>query len=395
MKEYKYLIIGGGMTADSAVRGIRSLDQSGSIALISEEPDPPYNRPPLSKGLWKGTSIDRIWRRTPPHNLDLYLGRKVIAVDLALKRAIDSEGEEYGFEKCLFATGASPNKLPFDNGDIHYLRTLRDYQKLKALATKKKHFLVIGAGFIGSEIAAALALNHQKVTMLFPEDAIGARVFPSDLSQFLNHHYQDQGVDILSRDYLSWIKKEADHYHVKSENGRQFSVDAIVAGVGVKPNIALAEDAGLEIDNGILVDRHLRTSHPDAYAAGDVAQFYNPALNRWIRVEHEDNANTMGEMAGRAMAGEPVLYTHLPYFYSDLFDLGYEAIGELNPELETIAEWSEPYRKGVIFYLDRGQIRGVLLWNVWNKVGTARRLIGEDYPLLKSRTKELSVESIR
>ncbi|OGO17891.1 MAG: pyridine nucleotide-disulfide oxidoreductase [Chloroflexi bacterium RBG_16_48_8] len=394
MKEYKYLIIGGGMTADSAVHGIRKLDDSGSIALISEEPDPPYNRPPLSKGLWKGTSINEIWRGTSSFHVDMFLGRRVTAVDLSLKQAIDSKGDEYHFEKCLFATGASPNKLPFDNGDIIYLRTLRHYQNLKLLVSKKQRFLVIGAGFIGSEIAAALALNHRKVTMLFPEEAIGGHVFPPDLSRFINHYYRDKGVDILSRDYLSWIKKESDHYLIKTENGRQLVVDAIVAGVGVKPNFDLAKDAGLKIGNGIIVDQQLRTSHPDVYAAGDVANFYNPSLDKRIRVEHEDNANHMGEMAGRALAGEQVSYTYLPYFYSDLFNLGYEAIGELNSKFETIAHWREPLHKGAIFYLDHGKIRGVLLWNLWKKIDVARGLIGEAYPISRAKTAGSSIESI-
>jgi NADPH-dependent 2,4-dienoyl-CoA reductase/sulfur reductase-like enzyme len=136
----------------------------------------------------------------------------------------------------------------------------------------------------------------------------------------------------------------------------------------------------LEIDNGIRVNRSLRTSHPNIYAAGDVANFYNPALDQRLRVEHEDNANTMGRLAGQSMAGRAVSYDHLPSFYSDLFDLGYEAVGQVDARLETVADWKEPYRKGVIYYLRDDRVRGVLLWNVWEQVDSARKLLAEKGP---------------
>jgi NADPH-dependent 2,4-dienoyl-CoA reductase/sulfur reductase-like enzyme len=144
--------------------------------------------------------------------------------------------------------------------------------------------------------------------------------------------------------------------------------------------VELAQAAGLEVGNGIRVDRALRTSRPEIYAAGDVAEFFNPALEKYLRVEHEDNANTMGEMAGRSMAGETVSYDHLPFFYSDLFELGYEAVGEIDSRLETLAEWKEPYREGVVYYLRGGRVRGALLWNVWERVDAARQLIAEAGP---------------
>ena len=154
----------------------------------------------------------------------------------------------------------------------------------------------------------------------------------------------------------------------------------MVAGIGVEPNVELAQTAGLDVENGIRVDASLRTSQEDIYAAGDVASFHNPALDKWLRVEHEDNANTMGGLAGRAMAGEVVSYDHLPSFYSDLFELGYEAVGEVDSRLEAVADWKQPYREGVVYYLREGRVRGVLLWNVWDQVDAARRLIAEPGP---------------
>jgi NADPH-dependent 2,4-dienoyl-CoA reductase/sulfur reductase-like enzyme len=161
---------------------------------------------------------------------------------------------------------------------------------------------------------------------------------------------------------------------------REIMADAVVAGIGIEPNVDLALAAGLEVENGIRVDRSLRTSHPDIYAAGDVANFYNPSLDQRLRVEHEDNANTMGQLTGQAMAGRTVSYDHLPSFYSDLFELGFEAVGELDARLETVADWKEPYREGMVYYLRDGRVRGVLLWNVWDQVDSARKLIAEAGP---------------
>ena len=169
-------------------------------------------------------------------------------------------------------------------------------------------------------------------------------------------------------------------------------VDGVVAGIGIEPDVRLAEGAGLEVGDGIVVDEFLRTSSPDVYAAGDVANFYNPDLDERLRVEHEDNANTMGLLAGRNMAGAAEPYHHLPFFYSDLFELGYEAVGEVDARLETVADWKDLGREGVVYYLREGQVRGVLLWNVWEQVDAARRLIAEPGPFeaddLKGRLPE-------
>jgi len=167
---------------------------------------------------------------------------------------------------------------------------------------------------------------------------------------------------------------------LKNNADRTIVVDGVVAGVGIEPNVELAQIAGLEVDNGIVVDEFLRTGHPDIHAAGDVAAFHNPLLEKRIRVEHEDNANSMGRQAGRNMAGKSEPYHHLPSFYSDLFELGYEAVGELDSRMETFADWKRPNEEGVIYYLQHGRVRGVLLWNVWQQVDAARKLIAEPGP---------------
>lgn len=380
MAEYRYLIVGGGMTADSAARGIRSVDSEGTIGLISQERDPPYNRPPLTKGLWKGKDFESIWRGTPELDLDLHLGRRAESLDRQAKQVVDDQGNQYSYEKLLLATGGKPRKLPFGEDSILYYRGVADYRRLKVLAESGASFVVIGGGFIGSELAAALAMNEAQVTMVFPEAGVGAHQFPPGLSAFLNGYYAEHGVQVLAGETVQGLEHGHGHIHVVTGSGSMLHTEAVVAGIGIVPNTSLAEAAGLELDDGVIVNQKLQTSDPDIYAAGDVARFHNPALDKRIRVEHEDNANTMGEAAGKSMAGEQVSYDHLPYFYSDLFDLGYEAVGELDPELELVEDWSEPNQKGVVYYLNDGRVRGVLLWDTWGKVDEARQLIAKPGP---------------
>src|SRR5438477_2029704 len=197
MTAYRYLIIGGGMTADAAARAIRESDAHGSIGIISADPHPPYNRPPLSKGLWKGDDPEKtLWRGTDKINVDLRLGRRVTAINPKHKTVTDDRSNAITYEKLLLATGGTPRRLPMQTGQIIYYRTFDDYTRLRALADQKLRFAVLGGGFIGSEVAAALRMVGRDVTLLVPEDGIGARVFPTDLSRFLVDYYREQGVDV-------------------------------------------------------------------------------------------------------------------------------------------------------------------------------------------------------
>ena len=376
MTAYKYLIVGGGMTADAAAHAIRDADASGSIGIISSDPHPPYNRPPLSKGLWKGDPETNIWRGTDKVGAQLRLGRRATALQPQKQTVTDDRGNVDSYERLLLATGGTPRRLALQTQQIIYYRTFDDYKRLRALANEKLRFAVLGGGFIGSEVAAALRIVGRDVTMIVPEDGISARVFPADLSKYLVDYYREQGVDVRTGEGLADLQQSAGKVVVRTTHGKEIPVDVIVAGLGIQPNVELAEQAGLHVDNGIVVDEMLRTSDPNIYAAGDVANFFNPALGTRMRVEHEDNANTMGAAAGRAMAGKGAPYTHLPFFYSDLFALGYEAVGELDPRLETQAVWKEKFREGVIYYLRDGKVRGVLLWNTWGQVDNARAIIG-------------------
>jgi len=393
MPHYQYLIIGGGMTADAAVHGIREVDPNGAIGIISAEAHPPYNRPPLSKGLWKGEPEESIWRGTPQQpGVTLHLGRRAVALEPGAKRVTDDQGTVYTFDKLLLATGGTPRRIPGSPEQVIYFRTYDDYRRLRALAAQGARFVVIGGGFIGSEIAAALTMNGAGVTMLFLEEGIGGRLFPAGLARFLNDYYRQKGVEVLPRESVAAVEARGEDLGVRTQSGRELAGTGVVAGLGILPNVELARDAGLGIEDGIRVDAFTRTDHPDIHAAGDVASFYNPALGKRLRVEHEDNANTMGNVAGQNMAGRSVRYDHLPFFYSDLFELGYEAVGDTDSRLQTVEYWKDPYHEGVVYYLQDGRVRGVLLWNVWGQVDAARRLIAEPGPFrpedLKGRLPE-------
>ena len=380
MKHYQYVIIGGGMAGDAAARGIRELDAKGSIGMFSMETDPPYTRPALSKSLWKGRAIEKIWRNTQALGVELLLGRGVNRLDVPHKRLFDDQGQEYSFDKLLIATGGSPVRLPIGGDKVVYFHSLQDYRRLRKLSEAGSEFLVIGGGFIGSEITAALTSIGKQVVLVFREEAIGARIFPGDLARSLNDYYRDRGVEVLPYDEVSAIKESLGRITVTTQAGHNFQVDGVVAGIGLSPNLELARQAGLQLENGIQVDEHLQTSAADVYAAGDVANFFLAPLGKRVRVEHEDNAIHMGLQAGRNMAGAGAPYTHVPMFYSDLFELGYEAVGELDSSLQMVSDWQEPYKKGVIYYLDQGRVRGVLLWNVWKQVDAARALLAEPGP---------------
>jgi 3-phenylpropionate/trans-cinnamate dioxygenase ferredoxin reductase component len=380
MPDFKYLIVGGGMTADAAAQAIREADPGGTIGLIGSEPHPPYNRPPLSKALWKGDSEDTIWRKTAATRAELILGRRVVAIDPRSHAATDDRGTVHRFQKLLLATGGSPRRLPLQSDQVIYFRTLDDYRRLRALAGQQVRFAVIGGGFIGSEVAAALRMQGRDVTMLVPEAGLGARVFPADLAASLVDYYRQKGVVMRMGEGMAELERRAGKCVVRTTTGGELTAEVVVAGLGITPSVELAEQAGLPVENGITVDQFCRAGHPDVFAAGDVANFSNPALGTRLRVEHEDNANSMGRVAGLNMAGQATAYDHLPFFYSDLFELGYEAVGDLDARLETVAQWKDPFREGVVYYLRGGRVRGVLLWNTWGQVEHARELIAEPGP---------------
>jgi 3-phenylpropionate/trans-cinnamate dioxygenase ferredoxin reductase component len=378
MESMRYLIVGGGMTGDAAAKGIREQDVEGSIVLVGAEQHPPYARPPLTKGLWAGADEAKIWRGTEEAGVVLRLGRRIVSLDLEGHRATDDRGEEYGWEKLLLATGGRPRTIPGAEGVV-YFRTLDDYRAVRARMHEGASAIVIGGGFIGSELAASLAANGCRVTMIFPERGIASRVLPGELSAYVTEEYRAHGVEVVTEETVA----DAGATWVTTGSGRTIEADVVAAGLGLEPATDLAAAGGLEVDNGIVVDELGRAAgYEDVFAAGDVASFPVAALGRRFRVEHEDHAKSHGRSVGANMAGADVPYIHLPFFYSDMFDLGYEAVGEVDSRLETVESWEEPNRKGIVAYVDDSRRpRGFLYWNVWDHVERGRELIFAGVPI--------------
>jgi len=374
--EYDHLIVGAGITADAAAKAIRESDAAARIGIVGDEAHAPYERPPLSKALWKDDKpVESIDLGTAKTGAVLHLGRRIVALERTAHTVTDDQGDVYRYHRLLLATGATPRRLPFGGERVIAFRTLDDYLALRRYAVPDARIAVIGGGFIGSEIAASLAGKGCKVTMLFPGSGIGAGRYPHNLSAFLDGYYRERGVDLCAGVRVVDGRDFGDYVELVVADGTSARFDAVVAGTGVVPNTELATASGLVVDNGIVVDAQLRTSDPDIFAAGDVANFPCAPLGVRLRVEHENAAIGMGHHAGRNMVGAGDAYTTLPFFYSDLFDLGYEAVGLLDDRLEVVEQWTQPYREGVVYYLDGGRVRGVLLWNVWGQVEPARELI--------------------
>jgi len=380
MQTYKYIIIGGGMTGFAAVKGIRENDPDGSIALFSKEKFPPYNRPPLTKDLWENKTVENILSPLDEYDLDQFLETSIEKLSPQSKQVSASNGETYQYQKLLLATGGTPRHFKGNPQGVIYYRTLDDFQQLKKQTEHHEHFCIIGGGFIGSELAAALTKIHKKVTLIFPESGISSTLFPQDLAAFLVQYYQDKGVEVLAGSLVDLIQGHDDkftvkYHHVGESTSKESTFDAVIAGIGIEPNTALAEACGIAVENGIIVNEFLQTNFPDVFAAGDVANFPHIPLGKRMRVEHADNAKAMGMAAGQNMSDELKKYDHFPFFYSDLFDLGYEAVGEIVPSLDVFEDWIEPFNKGTIFYLQNDRIRGLIFWNLWDRVEQGQAVI--------------------
>lgn len=386
--EYKhdYVIVGGGLAGVSAIEGIRQRDQNGSILLLAREPHLPYDRPPLSKQLWFGKKKpeeiylhDEDWYAA--NNVELKLGRTATQLEAVTKAVVDDLGDRHVGGKVLLATGGTPRHLDIAGAELRnicYFRTLDDYSQIRALAKEGGSAVVIGGGFIGSEIAAALSHSGVSVTMIFPDPYLCHRVFPLDLGRFLQQQYRQREIRILDGDVPASIFAKGQGFVTSTRNGVQLGSDIVIVGVGIHPSIELAKSGGLSVADGVIVNDRLQTSCADIFAAGDNALFPYSTLGHNSRVEHWDNALVQGRHAGCNMAGANEPYLHMPYFFSDLFEFGYEAVGDVDSRLETFADWQEENRTGVIYYLRQRRVRGVMMCNIWGKVEEARQLILRD-----------------
>ncbi|MFD9264135.1 NAD(P)/FAD-dependent oxidoreductase, partial [Streptomyces sp. NPDC059538] len=335
-----YVIVGAGLGGARAAQTLREEGFDGPVVLIGAEHERPYERPPLSKGYLLGAKErEQVYVHPEQwyaeHEVDLRRGATVTALDTAAHRVTLADGRRVDYSRLLLTTGSSPRRLPVPGADLDgvlYLRRLEDSDRLKRAFRPGASVVVIGAGWIGLETAAAARAAGARVVVLESAELPLLRVLGREVAQVFADLHRDHGVDLRFGVRISEITGDGDTADgVLLDDGTRFAADAVVVGVGITPNAALAEAAGLEVDNGIVTDDHLRTSVPDVFAAGDVANAHHPFLGRRIRVEHWANALNQPRTAARAMLGQDVAYDRLPYFFTDQYDLGMEYTGYVEP----------------------------------------------------------------
>ena len=337
MNSSKFLIVGGGMVAGYAAKEMvaRGL-QPGDLTILSADSAIPYERPPLSKGFLLGRDTEDAIRINPAefyraHGIDLQLSCEVTGLDPKTKQVHVKSGESWEFSKLLIATGARPRTLDLPGAglqNLYYLRSLDNSKSIRQGAQGAKRAVVIGGGFIGMEVAAVLAQKDLEVTMVLNEDRIWKRLFTPEVSGFFEGYYSARGVRIVKNAAVTALQGDAAVRFAILADGKTVACDLVVAGIGVKPAVEMLAGSGLELADGVVVNEYLETSHAGIYAAGDVANYYDVLFGNRRRVEHWDNAVSQGEYCARALMGDDTPFRHVPYFFSDIFDLSYEYWGD-------------------------------------------------------------------
>lgn len=333
----KFMILGGGMVAGYAAKQLVELGLSqGQLTIVSADNALPYERPPLSKGFLAGKDSEESIRINAEdfyrqHGIELRLNCKVSRVDLKGKHLVLDRGGELAFEKLVIATGASPRTLKIPGaklGNVFYLRSLSDSKAIRDAAGSAKQALVIGGGFIGMEVAAVFAQKEIAVTMVLTEDRIWKRLFSPEMSKFFENYYTSRGVRLIKSTSVKEFRGNGSVNSALLEGRQSVPCDLVVAGIGVEPVTDFLSGSGLEVDNGVLVNEYLQTSHADVFAAGDVANYQDVIFGKRRRVEHWDNAVSQSQYSARSLMGEKAPFKHVPYFFSDVFDLSYEYWGD-------------------------------------------------------------------
>jgi 3-phenylpropionate/trans-cinnamate dioxygenase ferredoxin reductase subunit len=336
MNSSKYLLIGGGLASSQAAKELRKNDTGGSITLVGEEAYVPYDRPPLSKEFLRGEKTREELLFDPEryfhdHRIALLLGLAVRQLDQIRKTAVLSNNDTITFEKALIATGGRPVRLPVPGADlegVHYLRTIDDSLAIAAEASHGKRAIVVGGGFIGMEVAASLTQRGVQVTVIEMEKHLWPRFADEKLAGFFQGYCEKKGVVFLTNTRVSEIRGNGRPSSVLTASGQDLPCDFVCIGAGIILNTELAQEAGLTVQNGVLVNEHLESSHPGIYAAGDVANYWDPVFNKRRHVEHWGHAEYCGQLAGRNMTGAHEKYDLLTYVWSDIFDLHLEFAGD-------------------------------------------------------------------
>ena len=364
MRETKYLLVGGGLASLHAAKRIRKSDADGTVLLVGDDPLPPYDLPSLSKEYLRGikSESDVIYETEAALEalaVKCRLATSVKGIDIANSQVTLADGDSIRFEKLLLAPGTRPRRLDVPGSKlpgVHYLRTMADSRGLAADALPGRRAVVIGAGFIGLETAASLIQMGLSVTVVEPMPEIWPRFADSELAGFVRKHCETRGVRFLTSERVEEITGPDRVRAVRLASGASVACDLVCIGIGVIPNVEIAQEAGLEVDNGIVVDRKMQTSRPGVFAAGDVANYPDPVAGRRRRAEHWGHAEYSGQIAGANMSGGNAEYDFVSYVWSDIFDLHIEAAGD-EDKIETVISRGAKSASGfTMLYLRGGRL---------------------------------------
>lgn len=405
MSSETFVVVGAGLAAGRAVTSMREAGFDGHLVVVGNEPHLPYERPPLSKSYLMGqTEFDAAFVHPSgwyeEHDVDVRLGTTVTGIDRAERALATDDNGRIGYDALLLTTGAIPRTLPQadeSGASVAYLRTVEDSDRIKAALTPGSHVAVVGAGWIGLEVAAAARTAGATVTVVESLDLPLLRVLGPEVAEVFAGLHREHEVDLRTSAHLTRVEAAGDRAVLHLRDGADVEADLVVVGIGVTPNSGLAEAAGIDVDNGILVDEYLRTSDPRVYAAGDVANAWHPLLGRRLRVEHWDTAIGQGSAVGRTMAGQPTAYDRLPYFFTDQYDLGMEYIGALGPEGydEVILRGDLDSRVFTAFWVSHGQVVAGMHANDWDAITPVRAIVeAGDVDLARLRDDSVGLEAV-
>ncbi len=392
-----FVIVGAGLAGAKAAEAMRGEGFAGRIVLLGEEPERPYERPPLSKEFLQGKSErEKIFVHAKAwyaeHDVELRTSTKATAIDPSAHRVDCSRGGPVSYDKLLLATGASPRQLTLPGADQHrvyYLRRIEDSQQLKFALSTNSRVAILGAGWIGLEVAAAARAAGLEVTLLERGELPLQRILGAEVAQTFATLHRSHGVDLRCGVKAARITGDDPRQAtgVQLSDGSQIDADLVVAGIGAVPNTALAEAAGLVLDNGVKVDEHLRTSDADIYAAGDVANAFHPLLGKHIRSEHWFNALSQPAVAARSMMGQNAVYAEVPYFYSDQYELGMEYSGHVDPGGydEVVFRGDCDKLEFIVFWLKDHRVLAGMNMNVWDQTEAIKALVRSGRPVESAR----------
>ncbi|GAA3200631.1 NAD(P)/FAD-dependent oxidoreductase [Actinocorallia longicatena] len=390
-----YVIVGGGLAAAKGAEALRAEGFGGRVVLVGRETHLPYERPPLSKGYLQGKSErekifthDRAWY--DEHDVELRLGTEVTALDTAAHTVTLGDGETLAYDKLLLATGAVPRELDVPGAEhVHYLRTVDDSEALRKVFGASSRVAIVGAGWIGLETAAAARAAGAEVTVVETAQAPLLGVLGPEIAAVFTDVHRANGVEFRFGAQVTEVTESG----LTLSDGVQVEADAVVAGIGAVPEVGLARAAGLAVANGVKVGPDLRTSDPDVFAAGDIADADHPFYGRSIRVEHWANALNQPGVAARAMLGKDVAYDNLPYFYTDQFDLGMEYVGHIAPDAspEVVVRGDLATREFIAFWLVDGKVTAAMNVNIWDVTDATKALIRSGRVVDKARLADPAV----